>query len=174
MLMVLIDEQTDYETRVHTSTTTSTSYTAITKFTSVTVPAPAGFTGLKEAGDYRAKVKARAVPAPVAQPAVLPAGLRSGSQYVQRVDCVKRVPNKVTKVTTATVKGPRITLKPKTKTKAVKTTTTITETKYPAKVTQTETETVSPTVTETVDRTETATITETGKHHHILAVMYIY
>ncbi|RBR26082.1 uncharacterized protein FIESC28_01110 [Fusarium coffeatum] len=158
---IVTDEQTDYETRVHTSTTISTSYTTTTKFTSLTVPAPAGFTGLKEAGDYRARVKARAAPAPVAQPAVLPPGLRSGSQYVQRVDCVKRVPNKVTKVTTATVKGPRITLEPKTKTKAVKTTTTITETKYPAKVTETKTETVSPTVTETVDRTETATITET-------------
>ncbi|KAF5017579.1 hypothetical protein F66182_10469 [Fusarium sp. NRRL 66182] len=155
------DWQTKYETHYHTVYSSATSYTTTTKYTSETIAAPAGFTGLREAGDYRAKIKARAAPAAPANPAVLPAGLRSGSEYVQRVDCVKNVPSRSTKVVTSTVKGPRITLKAKTKTKSVKSTTTIIETEYPPKVTQTSTETVYPTLTQYVDRTETIFNTET-------------
>ncbi|KAK2694418.1 hypothetical protein QWA68_005848 [Fusarium oxysporum] len=64
------------------------------------------------------------------------------------------------KVTTVTVKGTRVTAKPKTKTKVVTSITTKIETQYPPKVTETSFETTVSTVTEYDDRTETGTATE--------------
>lgn len=84
------------------------------------------------------------------------------SQYVQRVDCTKRIPYTSIKTTTTVVQGPRKTVAAKTSTKVVTTTQTETSTEYPDDVTSTVTETVSPTVTNFVSVTDTSSSTETS------------
>ncbi|KAF4965597.1 hypothetical protein FSARC_6619 [Fusarium sarcochroum] len=119
------------------------------RYVTETIAAPAGFVRVKEGDGYVAKVNTRAAaPAGGAEPAALPAGLRAGVEYVQRVDRAKKIPTTSAKVVTSTVKGSRLTKKAKTKTKSVTSKDTVTETEYPPNVTETETETVSPTVTE--------------------------
>ncbi|KAM0549436.1 hypothetical protein ACHAPJ_009422 [Fusarium lateritium] len=171
----MTDEQTKTQTRFATTTSVSTAYTTTTRYTTETVAAPAGFVPIKEYGGFVPKVKARAAaPAGGAAAAALPAGLRAGVEYVQRIDCVKRIPSTSTNIVTSTVKGSRVTQKPKTKTKSMTSTETVTETEYPPNVTETETETVSPTVTEYEDRTQTVTETETVTVESVIPVESVY
>ncbi|EXA31673.1 hypothetical protein FOVG_17101 [Fusarium oxysporum f. sp. pisi HDV247] len=154
------DLTTTIEVRLHTTTSVSTSYTTTTRYTTTsTIRAPAGFTPAK-GPDWRPKVKARDSVKERAAPDVFPAGLQLSPEYVQRIDCTKKVPTTSVKVTTVTVKGTRVTAKPKTKTKVVTSITTTIETQYPPKVTETSFETTVSTVTEYDDRTETGTATE--------------
>ncbi|KAJ4247415.1 hypothetical protein NW762_013090 [Fusarium torreyae] len=157
--MTETDEQTETVTQETTTTYTSTSFVTTTVTTSSTIAAPAGFTPLLQAPDYVAKVKVRAA-AQAAVP-VIPGARAGQQQYVQRIDCTKRIPHTTVKTTTTTVQGPRRTLQPKTKTKVITTTETIVETSYPPEVTETETETVSPTTTVHTTVTHEATTVET-------------
>lgn len=145
-------------TRYTTITSTTTSITTSTSTSTSTISAPAGFTALLNAPDYRAKVKARADSGPVVNVLAAPA-----KQYPQRVDCTKKVPTTVIKTVSTTIQGPRKTLKPQTKTRTTVSTETVTETIYPEDVTITTTETVSPTVTEFEDATVQTVATETGE-----------
>ncbi|PTD02196.1 hypothetical protein FCULG_00012246, partial [Fusarium culmorum] len=133
------DEQTTVLTRKFTTTLVATSFTTTTKVTTSTISAAPSFKPIKEFGGYQArKAKRDAV-----------GGLRMAlakSQYVQRVDCTKRIPYTSIKTTTTVVQGPR-------KTVAAKT--------IPDDVTSTVTETVSPTVTNFVSVTDTSSSTET-------------
>ncbi|KAM0387149.1 hypothetical protein ACHAQC_011075 [Fusarium culmorum] len=148
------DEQTTVLTRKFTTTLVATSFTTTTKVTTSTISAAPSFKPIKEFGGYQArKAKRDAV-----------GGLRMAlakSQYVQRVDCTKRIPYTSIKTTTTVVQGPRKTVAAKTSTKVVTTTQTETSTEYPDDVTSTVTETVSPTVTNFVSVTDTSSSTET-------------
>jgi hypothetical protein len=158
-----VDTTTSIEVRLHTTSSTSTSFTTTTRYSTTSIiPTPAGFVPAK-GPDWRPKLKARDTLKDRAAPAVLPVKLQSNPEYVQRIDCTKKVPTTSIKVTTITVKGARVTANPKTKTKFVTSTTTTIETQYPPKVTETSFETTISTVTEYEDRTETATETELGK-----------
>ncbi|KAF4951566.1 hypothetical protein FGADI_7341 [Fusarium gaditjirri] len=158
-----IDTTTTIEVRLQTTTSTSISTTTTTRYTTTgTIQAPAGFTPAK-GPDWRPKIKARDTLKQRAAPDVFPAELESNPEYVQRIDCTKKVPTTTIKVTTITVKGSRVTANPKTKTKVVTSTTTTIETQYPPNVTETSIETSISTVTEYDDRTETARTTESGK-----------
>ncbi|EKJ72064.1 hypothetical protein FPSE_07754 [Fusarium pseudograminearum CS3096] len=100
---------------------TITAYT-----TTSTIQAPAGFTPAK-GPDWRPKIKARDSLNTLKERAAVelfPAGLQSNPEYVQRVDCTKKVPSTSIKVTTITVKGTRVTASPKTKTKVITSSTT--------------------------------------------------
>jgi hypothetical protein len=146
-----LDVQITRRVMLLTRTSTSVASTTTTKYTTSTIAAPAGFVPIKEVQGYVARVKARA-PAP-----------RAAAEYLQRVDCVKKVPSTTTKTTTTTVKGARITLKPKTITKKTTSVVTITETEHGPEVTDTETETIT-TMRVSIDQsTQTQTIPETGK-----------
>ncbi|KAF5723256.1 hypothetical protein FMUND_2001 [Fusarium mundagurra] len=161
------DTMTTIEVRLHTTTSISTSFTTTTRYSTASIiPTPAGFVPAK-GPDWRPKVKARDTLKDRAAPDVFPAGLQPNPEYVQRIDCTKKVPTTSIKVTTITVKGARVTVGPKTKTKVVTSTTTTIETQYPPKVTETSFETTISTVTEYDDRTETATATELGKSNFI-------
>ncbi|KAJ4127738.1 hypothetical protein NW768_008010 [Fusarium equiseti] len=151
------ETQTEIENRLHTAFSTKVISTTTTKYSTQTIPAPPGFTKIRESPDY-VRMKARAA-IPDAIP-LLPGG-RAGApeQYVQRIRCTKKVPVTSTKYTTTTIQGPRKTIR-QTKTKLVSTTQIVTETEYPDDVTTTVTETSSPTVTEYNDVTSTSTITE--------------
>ncbi|EXL94920.1 hypothetical protein FOIG_12362 [Fusarium odoratissimum NRRL 54006] len=132
-----------------TRTSTSVSSTTTTKYTTSTIPAPAGFVPIKEVQGYVARVKARG-PLP-----------RAAAEYLQRVDCVKKIPSTTTKTKTTTVKGARITLKPKTVTKKTTIVVTITVTEHGPQVTETETETFTTMRVNLAQRTQTQTIPET-------------
>ncbi|KAH7467945.1 hypothetical protein FOMA001_g15207 [Fusarium oxysporum f. sp. matthiolae] len=156
--MLGVDTTTTIEVRLHTTTSTSTSSTTTVRYTTTsTIRAPAGFTPAK-GPDWRPKVKARDTLKERAAPDVFPAGLQTNPEYVQRIDCTKKVPTTSTKVITITVKGTRVTANPKTKTKVVTSNTTTIETQYPPKVTETSFETTISTVTKYDDRTETVTV----------------
>ncbi|KAJ4244548.1 hypothetical protein NW762_014403 [Fusarium torreyae] len=150
------DEQTTNIDRTITTTSTTVSTTVTTRTSTTTIDAPAGFTGLLDAPDYRAKIKARAPSSPRVNLLKAPA-----QQYPQRIDCTKRIPIISTKTVSTTVQGSRKTLQAKTKTKTTTSVQTIVETSYPPKVTETETETVSPTTTIYNDVTVEAVATET-------------
>ncbi|EMT68858.1 hypothetical protein FOC4_g10004950 [Fusarium odoratissimum] len=152
------DTRTTIEVRLHTTTSTSISSTTTTRYTTTsTILAPAGFTPAK-GPDWRPKIKARDTLKERSAPDVFLAGLQSNPEYVQRIDCTKKVLTTSVKVTTITVKGTRVTANPKTKTKVVTSITTTIETQYPPKVTETSFETTTSTVTEYDDRTETVTV----------------
>ncbi|KAF5642504.1 uncharacterized protein FTJAE_3661 [Fusarium tjaetaba] len=156
------DTTTTIEVRLHTAASISTSFTTTTRYsTTRIIPTPAGFVPAK-GPDWRPKIKARDALKGRAAPAVLPAELQSDPEYVQRIDCTKKVSTTFIKATTITVKGTRVTANPETKTKFVTSTTTTIETQYPPKVTETSFETTISTVTGYEDRTETATATELG------------
>ncbi|KAH7235455.1 hypothetical protein BKA59DRAFT_459019 [Fusarium tricinctum] len=154
-------------TRYHTTTSTTTSITTTTSTSTSTVSAPAGFTALLNAPDYRAKIKARADSGPVVGILAAPA-----KQYPQRIDCTKKVPTTIIKTVSTTIQGPRKTLKPQTKTKTTLSTETVVETIYPEDVTVTTTETVSPTVTEYDDVTVQAVATETVTVQSVVPATY--
>ncbi|KAH6957310.1 hypothetical protein DER45DRAFT_615255 [Fusarium avenaceum] len=164
---VVTDEQTEIVTRYTTITSTTTSITTSTSTSTSTISAPAGFTALLNAPDYRAKVKARADSGPVVNVLAAPA-----KQYPQRVDCTKKVPTTVIKTVSATIQGPRKTLKPQTKTRTTVSTETVTETIYPEDVTITTTETVSPTVTEFEDATVQTVATGTVTVQSVVPATY--
>ncbi|KAM0496281.1 hypothetical protein ACHAP8_007542 [Fusarium lateritium] len=160
---IVTDEQTSVITRKFTTTLVAMSFTTTTKYTTSTIPAAPSFKPIKEFGGYQAK---RAKPDVIA---ALPMALTK-SQYVQRIDCTKRIPYTSTKTTTTTVQGPRKTLAPKTSTKLVTTTETETSTEYPDEVTRTVIQTVSPTVTSFVSVTDTSSSTETVTVETIIPV----
>ncbi|KAH7184632.1 uncharacterized protein B0J16DRAFT_340254 [Fusarium flagelliforme] len=147
------ETQTEIEDRSHTAFSTTIISTTTTKYNTQTIPAPPGFTKIRDSPDY---VKRADIPNAIP---FLPAG-RAGApeQYVQRIRCTK-VPVTSTKYTTTTIQGPRKTIR-KTNTRLVSTTETVTETEYPDDVTTTVTETSSPTVTEYNDVTSTSTMIE--------------
>ncbi|ENH63196.1 hypothetical protein FOC1_g10009089 [Fusarium oxysporum f. sp. cubense race 1] len=132
-----------------TRTSTSVSSTTTTKYTASTIAAPAGFVPIKEVQGYIARVKARG-PLP-----------RTAAEYLQRVDCVKKIPSTTTKTITTTIKGARITLKPKTVTKKTTSVVTITVTEHGPQVTETETETFTTMRVNLAQRTQIQTIPET-------------
>ncbi|KAM0401902.1 hypothetical protein ACHAQC_002600 [Fusarium culmorum] len=74
----------------------STSSRTITAYTTTsTIQAPAGFTPAK-GPDWRPKIKARDSLNTLKERAAVelfPAGLQSNPEYVQRVDCTKKVPS---------------------------------------------------------------------------------
>ncbi|CAJ0547454.1 Ff.00g042080.m01.CDS01 [Fusarium sp. VM40] len=146
---VVTDEQTDIVTRFITITSVTTSITISTSTSTSTISAPAGFTALLNAPDYRAKIKARADSGPVVNVLAAPA-----KQYPQRVDCTKK------------------TLKPQTKTKTTLSTETVVETIYPKDVTVTTKVTVSPTVTEFDDITVQTVATETVTVQTVVPATY--
>ncbi|CAF3479035.1 hypothetical protein SNK05_007537 [Fusarium graminearum] len=121
------DVTTTIEVRLHTTTSISTSSRTITAYTTTsTIQAPAGFTPAK-GSDWLPKIKARDSLNTLKERAAVelfPAGLQSNPEYVQRVDCTKKVPSTSIKVTTITVKGTRVTASPKTKTKVITSSTT--------------------------------------------------
>ncbi|CAG1996066.1 unnamed protein product [Fusarium graminearum] len=121
------DVTTTIEVRLHTTTSISTSSRTITACTTTsTIQAPAGFTPAK-GPDWRPKIKARDSLNTLKERATVelfPAGLQSIPEYVQRVDCTKKVPSTSIKVMTITVKGARITASLKTKTKVITSSTT--------------------------------------------------
>ncbi|CEF79653.1 hypothetical protein FGSG_04614 [Fusarium graminearum PH-1] len=121
------DVTTTIEVRLHTTTSISTSSRTITAYTTTsTIQAPAGSTPAK-GSDWRPKIKARDSLNTLKERAAVelfPAGLQSNPEYVQRVDCTKKVPSTSIKVTTITVKGTRVTASPKTKTKVITSSTT--------------------------------------------------
>ncbi|KAG9495033.1 hypothetical protein J7337_013264 [Fusarium musae] len=101
------------------TTTTSTEVKTITETTQAdpdvetTIETKtAGFISAK-GPDWRPKVKARDTPKDIAAPDLLPAGLQSETEYVQRIDCTKENPTTAIKVTTITVKEARVTANPK-------------------------------------------------------------
>ncbi|KAM0554810.1 hypothetical protein ACHAPJ_006543 [Fusarium lateritium] len=158
------DEQTETVDVLSTQYEYETESITTTKSITQTVQAPAGFTKIRESPDYVAKrIKARVAAgkvSPNAIPAIKAGKAATVQEYVQRVDCFKKVPTTSTKYTTVTVQGVRKTLQPKTKTKTVDTTSTLVETEYPPEVTETVTETASPTVTEYNTILTVSTLTE--------------
>ncbi|KAF5230169.1 hypothetical protein FAUST_9962 [Fusarium austroamericanum] len=117
-----ITETTQADPDVETAIETKAAYT-----TTSTIQAPAGFTPAK-GPDWRPKIKARDSLNTLKERAAVelfPAGLQSNPEYVQRVDCTKKVPSTSIKVTTITVKGTRVTASPKTKTKFITSSATI-------------------------------------------------
>ncbi|KAF4949818.1 hypothetical protein FGADI_8615 [Fusarium gaditjirri] len=144
-----LDVQITNRVMMLTRTSTSVSSTTTTKYTTSTIAAPAGFVPIKEVQGYVVRVKARG-PAP-----------RAAAEYLQRVDCVKKIPSTMTKTATTTVKGARITLKPKTITKKTTSFLTITVTEHGPQVTETETEIVTALRVNLAQRTQTQTIPET-------------
>nr|RBR01174.1 hypothetical protein FVER53263_10678 [Fusarium verticillioides] len=101
------------------TTTTSTEVKTITETTQAdpdvetTIETKtAGFISAK-GPDWRPKVKARDTPKDIAAPDLLPAGLQSETEYVQRIDCAKENPTTALKATTITVKEARVTANPK-------------------------------------------------------------
>ncbi|EKJ70226.1 hypothetical protein FPSE_09600 [Fusarium pseudograminearum CS3096] len=148
------DEQTTVLTRKFTTTLVATSFTTTTKVTTSTISAAPSFHPIKEFGGYVAKKAKRGAVGDLRMAV-------AKSQYVQRVDCTKRIPYTSIKTTTTVVQGPRKTVAAKTSTKVVTTTQTETSTEYPDDVTRTVTETVSPTVTSFVSVTDVSSSTET-------------
>ncbi|KAJ4109697.1 hypothetical protein NW768_012133 [Fusarium equiseti] len=166
------DVTTTIEVRLHTTTSISTSSKTTTRYTTTsTIQAPAGFTPAK--GPYwRPRIKARDSLKKRAAPKGFPAELQSNPEYVQRIDCTKKVLSTSVKVTTTTIKGTRVTVSPKTKTKVISSITTSIQTVYPPKVTKTSTETTTSTLTEYDDRTEKATATESVTVESVIPVDY--
>ncbi|CCT63638.1 uncharacterized protein FFUJ_05212 [Fusarium fujikuroi IMI 58289] len=142
-----LDIQTTNRIMLLARTSTSVSSTTTTKYSTSTIAAPSGFVPIKEVKGYIARVKARG-PVP-----------RATTAYLQRIDCTKKIPSTTTKTVTTTVKGARITLKPKTVTKMATSFMTITVTEHGPQVT--ETETVTALRVNLAQRTQTQTIPET-------------
>ncbi|EGU83485.1 hypothetical protein FOXB_06004 [Fusarium oxysporum f. sp. conglutinans Fo5176] len=151
-----LDVQITNRVMMLTRTSTSVSSTTTTKYTASTIAASAGFVPIKEVQGYIARVKARG-PLP-----------RTAAEYLQRVDCVKKIPSTTTKTITTTIKGARITLKPKTVTKKTTSVVTITVTEHGPQVTETETETFTTMRVNLAQRTQTQTIPETVTIESIL------
>ncbi|KAF4337293.1 hypothetical protein FBEOM_8806 [Fusarium beomiforme] len=159
------DEQITTRALLVARTFTSTSSTTTTTSSTSTIAAPAGFIPIKEVPGYRARMKARAA---------APAALKVAAEYLQRVDCVKKVPSTTTKTTTTTVKGSRVTLKAKTVTKKSTTVVTVTQTEHGPQVTETETETLTVYRRSVVESTQTQTIPETVTIESTLPVETFY
>ncbi|KAF4990795.1 hypothetical protein FDECE_14237 [Fusarium decemcellulare] len=163
-------ELTEVEIKTETITTTKT--------IPAVVAAPAGFTPIRKAPGYVAKLKARELKERVERdneddsededgvllPADGPKPGKSIRQYVQRVDCVKTVTSASVETFKTIIQGPKITLEPRTKTKTATVTETVTETEFPPDVTDTVTETATPTEAEWKTIMKTNTVTETGKY----------
>ncbi|KAF9773134.1 hypothetical protein IL306_009096 [Fusarium sp. DS 682] len=161
----ITDEQITRRMQMVARTFTSTSSTTTTKSTTSTIAAPDGFVPIKEVPGYRARIKARVA---------APAALKVAAEYLQRVDCVKKIPSTTTKTTTTTVKGSRITLKPKTITKKTTSVLVITQTEHGPEVTETETETITTMRVSVDESTQTQTIPETVTVESIVPVETFY
>ncbi|KAF4473823.1 hypothetical protein FAGAP_12842 [Fusarium agapanthi] len=119
---------------VETATETENDIQTTNLYTTSTIAAPSGFIPIKQFQGYI------------------------------RIDCTKKIPSNTTKTITTTVKGARITIKPKTITKKTTSIFVITVTEYGPLVTETETETETETFTalrvNLAQRTQTQTIPE--------------
>ncbi|KAF4949570.1 hypothetical protein FSARC_13435, partial [Fusarium sarcochroum] len=151
--VITVDSTTD-----HLYTDISTSTVVTTKLIPNTIPAPAGFTSILKDPSYRAKRK-RGDELQRRDKAV--DIVDTSSQYVQRVDCVKRVPSYSTNTVKTTIQGPRTTLKAVIKTKTSTVTEHVTETSYLPDVTDTSTSISTSTFTSYHENALRTTITET-------------
>lgn len=98
---------------VYATTSISASFTKTKRYSTTSIILTlAGFISAK-GPDWRPKVKARDTPKDIAAPDLLPAGLQSETEYVQRIDCAKENPTTALKATTITVKEARVTANPK-------------------------------------------------------------
>ncbi|KAJ4250230.1 hypothetical protein NW762_012045 [Fusarium torreyae] len=154
------ETSTSTETTSTTTTTTTTETFTFTTFAlarqiTTTVAAPADFTPIVQTTD----VAKRDIVKRLTRTLTLPG--EGAKEYVQRVDCTKRIPQYTTKTVTTKVQGARITLKPVTKTKTTVITVHDTTTVYGPDVSETITTVTIETFRALARKLATTTSTQT-------------
>ncbi|KAF4460716.1 hypothetical protein FALBO_12494 [Fusarium albosuccineum] len=163
------------ETRYATSTVTTEVVSTSTSLSMTTVFPSSGYKAVKQVPGYVAKVKVREAPAkivgaPKNMQVVRVQGIPGNQkavavpeQYVQRVDCTKKVRSSSTVTIKVTVTASNIYPPPATRTKTVAVTETQTSIVYPADATTTVTSTEVATFTITTTIVTSTTITSSGE-----------